>query len=97
MADALFVTKEECSKLTTSRDADLKQIKTALIGEDMRGGIVKDVAETKKDIAEIKKDIANQKSDCHESSLGKKEKAMIYCAVIAASSMIVVELVKAVV
>lgn len=96
MADTLFVTKEDCSKVTNALTMDMKQIKTALIGEDMRGGIVKDVADTKKDIAEIKADIANQNGNNRES-LGRKEKAMIYCAVIAASSMIVVELVKAIV
>jgi Tfp pilus assembly protein PilO len=50
-----FVTRAECaattgairSDLTEIKD-DLKLVKTALSGEDMRGGLVKDVGDLKK-------------------------------------------------
>ena len=50
-----YVTRSECaattsairSDLTEIKD-DLKLVKTALSGEDMRGGLVKDVADLKK-------------------------------------------------
>lgn len=50
-----YVTRAECaattgairSDLTEIKD-DLKLVKTALSGEDMRGGLVKDVADLKK-------------------------------------------------
>lgn len=92
MAESLYVTKEEFGRVTD----DVKQIKTAIIGEDMRGGIVRDMADAKKDIAEIKKDMkggSQNAAGCDH--LGKREKAMIYCSVIAASSVVFVELVKA--
>lgn len=41
------VTHAECAKIVTKFNGELQTIKNALIGEDMRGGIVKDVAEIK--------------------------------------------------
>lgn len=43
------VTRAECHRTTTAMKDDLKTIRTALVGEDMRGGIVKDVADLKKE------------------------------------------------
>ena len=42
-----YVTRAECAKTVTKFDAELKTIKKALVGEDMRGGVVKDIADIK--------------------------------------------------
>lgn len=42
-----YVTHAECSTIMNGVKAELKTIKTTLIGEDMRGGLVKDVQEIK--------------------------------------------------
>jgi len=42
-----FVTHAECTSIMDSVKAELKTIKVTLIGEDMRGGLVKDVQEIK--------------------------------------------------
>lgn len=39
-----FVTKSECAQITASMKDDLKTIKEALVGKDLRGGLVADVA-----------------------------------------------------
>ena len=44
-----YVTKPECAQISASIKEELKTIRTALVGEDMRGGIVKDVADLKKE------------------------------------------------
>lgn len=40
-----YVTEEICAKRVSEMKTDLATIKKALIGEDMRGGIVKDLAD----------------------------------------------------
>lgn len=42
-----YVTKAECLQTSTAIKDELKTIRTALVGEDMRGGIVKDVSDLK--------------------------------------------------
>lgn len=42
-----FVTHAECSGIMEGVKAELRTIKTTLVGEDMRGGLVKDVQEIK--------------------------------------------------
>lgn len=49
------VTRAECYRTTTIMKEDLKTIRTALVGKDMRGGIVKDVTDLKKDVGDLKK------------------------------------------
>jgi len=44
-----YVTKAECAQISASIKEELKAIRTALVGEDMRGGLVKDVADLKKE------------------------------------------------
>lgn len=41
------VTRAECSKIVTNFNRELQTIKKALVGDDMRGGVVKDVSEIK--------------------------------------------------
>lgn len=42
-----YVTRAECAKTVTKFDGELKTIKKALVGEDLRAGIVKDIGDIK--------------------------------------------------
>jgi len=77
-----FVTKAECYKTHAQITNDFATIKRALVGDDLRGGIVKDVADTKKDISEIKTSMKNGNGNGHNGRLGRREKAMVYSALI---------------
>jgi len=44
-----YVTRAECVQISSTIKEELKAIRTALVGEDMRGGLVKDVADLKKE------------------------------------------------
>jgi hypothetical protein len=44
-----YVTRAECARITTDMKKKLDTIQTALVGEDMRGGLVKDVGDLKKE------------------------------------------------
>ena len=96
MPDEEFVTKAECYKTHAQISMDFGTIKKALVGDDYRGGIVKDVADTKKDISEIKTSMKN--SNGHNGGLGRKEKAIVYSALIASvgstTGIIVIEALK---
>lgn len=43
------VTRQECAQISSGVKDELKTIKEALVGRDMRGGLVRDVAELKKE------------------------------------------------
>jgi hypothetical protein len=45
--DPGHVTRAECNKTVAKFNGELQTIKKALIGDDMRGGVVKDVSEIK--------------------------------------------------
>ncbi len=81
-----FVTKAECYKTHIQIADDFGTIKKALVGDDWRGGLVKDVADTKKDISEIKTAMKNDRSisnkNGHNGGLGRREKAIVYSALI---------------
>jgi len=98
MPDEEFVTKAECYKTHAQIANDFGTIKKALVGDDYRGGIVKDVADTKKDISEIKTSMNNGNGNGHNGGLGRKEKAMIYVALVTSlsgtSGIIAVEIIK---
>lgn len=55
-----YVTRAECALITTDMKKKLDTIQTALVGEDMRGGLVKDVGDLKKEkstVVEILKNV----------------------------------------
>jgi hypothetical protein len=59
--DPQYVTRSECQQISTSIREELKTIRIALVGENMRGGLVKDVADLKKErsaMLEIVKTVA---------------------------------------
>lgn len=56
-----YVTRTECHQTSTAIKKELHTIRIALVGEDMRGGLVKDVANLKKERSttlEIVKNVA---------------------------------------
>lgn len=75
------VTTAECAQISGSINKELGTIKRALVGDDMRGGIVKDVAD-------IKSNLRNS------TGLGRKERAMIYTSIISVAGLIIIELIK---
>jgi hypothetical protein len=52
--DPSFVTRMECMQISGEIKSDLATIKKTLVGEDMRGGLVKDVQEIKSATSAIK-------------------------------------------
>lgn len=65
---------------------DLTAVKKALIGEDMRGGVVRDIAEIKGKM--------NKVNSSNNGGLGKKERAMVYVSLIGTGGLISVELIR---
>jgi hypothetical protein len=57
-----YVTRDECSQISGRIRSELCVLKRALVGEDLRSGIVKDVGDIKGDIKEIKNYINDQKT-----------------------------------
>ncbi len=93
-----FVTKDDCSKITLETDSKINTVLKALVGDDLRGGLVKDVGDTKKDVADIKTTLKNNGNNNHNGGLGRKEKAIVYTALITSVSgttgIIIVEALK---
>ena len=79
-----YVTKAECVQISGSINDELKTIKKALVGEDMRGGLVKDVAD-------IKNTLNDQKQ---ERELSARWKAAIYGASITSAGLVIAEAIK---
>jgi len=52
--DNPYVTRDECFQISGEIRKDIATIKKTLVGEDMRGGIVKDVQEIKSATGAIK-------------------------------------------
>lgn len=48
-----FISREECAKMHEQVGHDLKIIQKALVGEDLRGGLVKDVSDMKTSITSL--------------------------------------------
>jgi len=57
-----YVTKVECAEISGQIRNEISIIKKALVGEDLRGGLVKDVSSMKNDLKDMKKYINNQKT-----------------------------------
>jgi len=66
-----YVTRTEFTEAITSVKGELKTLKIALVGEDLRGGLVKDVADIKSDLKTLK-----------SKSFSGREKALILCALL---------------
>lgn len=60
--DSPYVTKAECAETSGQIRDEISIVKKALVGEDLRGGLVKDVSDMKNDLKDMKKYINNQKT-----------------------------------
>ena len=81
-----FVTKVECRQITSGFQDDLATVKKAIMGDDMRGGMVRDIAEIKVKM--------NKVQNSNNGGLGKKERAMVYASIIGTGGLISVELIR---
>jgi hypothetical protein len=61
-SNSKYVTRAECFQISGRISSELAALKKALVGEDMRSGVVKDIADLKSDVKEIKSYIDNQKT-----------------------------------
>lgn len=57
-----YVTRNECSKISGQIREELKVLKTVLVGDDMRGGMNKEISEIKNDLNHIKDYIKNEET-----------------------------------
>ena len=87
MPDEEFVTKAECYKTHAQITADFGTIKKALVGDDLRGGLVKDVAD-------IKGTLKNNPDRNNGRGLGKKQQAIIYSTAITTCGLVVMKLIE---
>ena len=71
------VTVSECRQISGSIKNELVTIKKALVGDDMRGGMVKE-------LADIKANLNN-----NDGGLGKKERVIIYSSAITTTGLII--------
>ena len=70
------VTKSECLVISGGIKKNLDTITKALVGDDMRGGIVKD-------LADIKANLKNK-----HNGLGKKERVTVYSSALISAGLI---------
>ena len=68
-----FVLRVECAQNVATIKADLGVIKNALIGSDLRGGLVNDVAELKINLANIAIEQNKLKTNTSAENSQKKE------------------------
>lgn len=61
-SDNPYITRDECSQISGHIRGELGVLKKALVGEDLRSGIFKDVGDMKNDIKEIKAYIDDEKT-----------------------------------
>jgi len=57
-----YVTHSECAEISGQIRKEITVIKNSLVGEDMRGGLVKDVESMKNSVETIKTYIDNEKT-----------------------------------
>lgn len=57
-----YVTRSECARISGQIREELKVLKSVLVGEDMRGGMNKEIGDIKRDLCHVKEYIDNQKT-----------------------------------
>lgn len=83
--ESKYVTLDDCARFRAEIRGELQTIKNALVGEDLRGGIVKDLATLRSTLESLQKSLDDMKG----SRLSGKEKAAIISAVIMALGSII--------
>lgn len=81
-----FVTKGECGQKMVGVQTDLAMVKKAIMGDDMRGGMVRDISEIKGRV--------NKANNGGNGGLGKRERAMVYVSLIGTGGLVGVELIR---
>ena len=97
-----YVSLIECQSINTDIKADLKILKHALVGEDLRGGMVKDIGDLKSKVDSLtsnrltdnnsrKQEAANAfiKSDLH-----LKWKIALFTSMLASITAVVIEVIR---
>jgi len=61
-SNSKYVTRTECAQISGQISGELSILKKALVGEDMRSGVVKDIADLKNDVKGIKQYVNDEKT-----------------------------------
>jgi len=80
-----FVSKTDCTKTMEPLRSDLTTVLKALVGDDLRGGLVKDVAELKTLV---------KTNSTSKARWGRKEWSLVAVAAISALASVVVALIQ---
>lgn len=90
-----LVTRAECNRITGATRRELKTIKNALVGEDLRHGLVKDVGDIKKELGNLKTALnSEQEKVATKQQLSMKYKITISAAVISSMTLIVLKIIE---
>jgi hypothetical protein len=73
-----FVTRAECSAISTDIKADLKIVKSAVVGEDLRGGMVKDIGDLKLKVDAIASTNTSDKAERKQNDREKRDTSLKY-------------------
>lgn len=57
-----YVTRTECARISGQIREELSIVKKALVGEDMRGGILREIRDMKSDLKDVKHYINGEKT-----------------------------------
>jgi len=57
-----YITRTECARISGQIREELSIVKKALVGEDMRGGIVREIRDMKSDLRDVKEYINGEKT-----------------------------------
>ena len=90
-----YVTRDQCEQTVSSIRSDLSILKIALVGEDLRGGIVADLAKAVSTISNIAVEQSRVKTEKTEKEeLGSKWKLLIAGTLTGQTATIIIFIVK---
>lgn len=81
----IYVTRAECARISSEVREDLEILKTALVGKDLRGGIVADISAVKaqvEELAKVQADMVAKEREKRETYLRWKIAAFSFLATI---------------
>jgi hypothetical protein len=91
-----YVTEADCAQFRNQFYSEISVIKKALIGSDMRSGLVRDISDINKRIAKIEVALQNVQSSVNnpcDSGLSAKEKAAIISSFVMALGSVITALI----
>ncbi|GAI13857.1 unnamed protein product, partial [marine sediment metagenome] len=84
-----LVTRVECNRISGETRRELTIIKNALVGEDLRHGLVKEVGDIKRDTRNLKKILNSEQEEVDEKQkLAMKYKITIVGALVSSLTLI---------